>query len=79
MEKNLPAKQEVEVQSPGGEDLLQKKMATHSRILAWEIHGQGRLVDYSPWGCKESDMTELLNSSSICTSIEIVIDNIQEL
>ena len=21
-------------------------------------HGQGSLVAYSPWGCKESDMTE---------------------
>ena len=41
MVTNLPAKQEVEVQSPGGEDLLQMKMATHSSILAWEIHGRG--------------------------------------
>ena len=23
--------------------------------------GQGSLTCYSPWGCKESDMTELLN------------------
>ena len=23
--------------------------------------GQGSLVCYSPWGCKESDMTERLN------------------
>ena len=23
--------------------------------------GQGSLVCYSPWGCKESDMTEQLN------------------
>ena len=23
--------------------------------------GQGRLACYSPWGCKESDMTERLN------------------
>ena len=33
-------------------------MATHSSILAGESHGQGRLVGYSPWGRKESDMTE---------------------
>ena len=25
-------------------------------------HGQGRLVGYSPWGCKESDMTEQLST-----------------
>ena len=33
-------------------------MANCSSILAWEIHGQRSLVGYSPWGCKESDMTE---------------------
>ena len=35
--KNLPAMQEMWVQSLGQEDLLEKKMATHSRILAWKI------------------------------------------
>ena len=35
--KNLPAMQETQVRSPGGEDLLEKGMATHSNILAWEI------------------------------------------
>ena len=33
-------------------------MATHSSILAWRIHGQRSLAGYSPWGRKESDMTE---------------------
>ena len=46
------------VQSLGQEDLLEKEMATHSSILAWKIHEQSRLVGYSPWGSKESDMTE---------------------
>ena len=35
--KNLPAMQETQVRSPGGEDLLEKGMATHCNILAWEI------------------------------------------
>ena len=35
--KNLPAMQETQVQSLGREDPLQKGMATHSSILAWEI------------------------------------------
>jgi len=38
--KNLPAiqkAQETQVQSLGGEDSLEKKMATHSSILAWKI------------------------------------------
>ena len=35
--KSLPAMQETWVQSLGWEDPLEKKMATHSSILAWEI------------------------------------------
>ena len=38
-------------------------MATHSSILAWEIHGQRSLVGYSPQGHKESDTTEQLTSN----------------
>ena len=37
MVKNLPAMQEIWVQSLGQEDLLEKGMATHSSILAWRI------------------------------------------
>ena len=35
--KNPPAKQETWVQSLGWEDALEKKMATHSSILAWKV------------------------------------------
>ena len=35
--KNLPAIQETGVQSTGWEDSLEKRMATHSCILAWRI------------------------------------------
>ena len=35
--KNLPAMQETRVQFLGGEDPLEKEMATHSSILAWKI------------------------------------------
>ena len=34
--KNLPAMQETQVQSLGGEDPLEKEMATHCSILAWK-------------------------------------------
>ena len=37
MVKNLPAMQETRFQSLGLEDLLEKAIATHSGILAWEI------------------------------------------
>ena len=36
-EKNLPAVRETWVQSVGGEDPLEKRMATHSSILDWRI------------------------------------------
>ena len=35
--KNPPAMQETLVQALGQEDPLEKEMATHSSILAWEI------------------------------------------
>ena len=35
--KRLPTMWETWVQSLGQEDLLEKKMATHSSILAWKI------------------------------------------
>ena len=37
MVKNLPTMQEIQVQSLGWEDPLEKGMATHSSILAWRI------------------------------------------
>ena len=35
--KRLPAMQETQVRSLGQEDPLEKEMATHSSILAWEM------------------------------------------
>ena len=58
MLKNLPAMQETQIQSLGWEDPLEKEMATHSSILAWKSHGWRSLAGYSPWGCKELDVTE---------------------
>ena len=37
MVKNLPAMKETQVQSLDREDPLEKGMATHASILAWEI------------------------------------------
>ena len=54
--KNLPAMWETWVRSLGWEDPLENRMATHSSTWPGESH---RL--YSPWGCKESDMTEQLS------------------
>ena len=59
---NLPAMQETQDmwgQSLGQEDNPGEGMATHSSILAWRILWTEFWVTYSPWGCKESDMTEV--------------------
>ena len=56
--KTLPAKQEIQFGSLGWEDSLEKEMATHSSILAWEIpwtEEPGRLQSMESQ--KESDMT----------------------
>ena len=52
MIKNWPTKQETQVQFLGQEDPLEKRMATHSKCLTGEFHGQRSLVSYSPWGCR---------------------------
>ena len=52
--KNLPAMEEIWVQSLGQEDPLEEEMVTHSSILT---HAQRCLVGYSLWGRKESDTT----------------------
>ena len=54
----------VVVRSLGREDPLQKKMVTHSSILAREIHGQRGLASHSPHGRKESDTTQQQNNNN---------------
>ena len=61
MVNNLLAMLETWVQWLGQEDPLEKGMATHSSILAWQIpwtEEPGRL-----YSCKELDMTEQLTLS----------------
>ena len=50
--------QATQVQSLGQQDSLEKGMATHSGILAWEILWTEELGGLQSKGCKESDMTE---------------------
>ena len=50
MVKNLPVMQETQVLSLGQEDPLEKKMATHSSILAWRIPGTGEPVGLPSMG-----------------------------
>ena len=66
MVKSLLAMQEIQerqVQSLGWEDPLEKEKQPPPVFLPGELHGQKSLVGYSPWGLKESDMTEQLSLS----------------
>ena len=56
--QNPPAMWETWVRSLGWEDPLEKGNATTPVFWTGEFHGL-----YSPWGCKESDMTESLSLS----------------
>ena len=47
--KRLPAMRETQVQSLGREDPLEKEMAAHSSIVAWEVPWAEE-AGYSPWG-----------------------------
>ena len=63
MVKNPRAMQGTRVQSLRWEDLLEKEMATHSSILAWEIpltEEPGRLQSMG----LQRDMTEQLNNNN---------------
>ena len=55
MVKNLPVMQETQVRSLGQEDSLEKRMATHSSILAWRITCAEELGELQSVGLKEPD------------------------
>ena len=47
-------------------------VSTHSSTLAWEIPWTEELVGYSPWGCKELDVTEQLHLLYL-TSVVVLV------
>ena len=53
--KHLSTMWETQVQSLGQEDLLEKRMATHSSILAWRI----------PWTEEESGGLHFMGSQRV--------------
>ena len=58
MVKNSPSMQEMWVRSLGQEDPLEKEMAIHSGILAWEIPQTEEPGGLQSMGSQETDMTE---------------------
>ena len=65
--KHLPTMRETRVRSLGREDPLTTEMATHSVFMPGKSHEPRSLVGYSPWGRKESDTTERLLFTFVCT------------
>ena len=63
VEKNLPAVQETWVQFLGWEDPLEKEMATHSSILAWEIPWTEECGGLQSMGSQKSQ-TQLSNQTT---------------
>ena len=63
--KNMPDNtgEEMRVRCLSQEDPMEKEMATHSTILAWQIPGQRSGVSYSLQCCKEANLTERLNNN----------------
>ena len=47
-----------QVESLGQEEPLEKRLATHSSILAWRIPWKEQPARLQSWGCKKLDMTE---------------------
>ena len=61
--KRLSTMRETRVRSPGR---WRRDWQFTPVLLPGKSHGQRSLVDYSPWGRKESDMTEQLHFHFSC-------------
>ena len=61
---HLPT-QEVRIHSRVGKIPWRRKWQPTPGFLPGEPHGQRSLVSYSPWGSKESAMTELLSTHTV--------------
>ena len=61
----VPAIQKAQVQSLVRTIPWRREWLPTPVLLPGEFHGQRRLVGYSPWGRKESDVTEYLNNNRL--------------
>ena len=57
-----------------GKILWSKKWQPAPVFVPGQFHGQRSLADYSPWGCKESDMIEQLNNNKYLI-LEGILEN----
>ena len=70
MVKNLPAMLETWVRSLFGKISWRRKWQPTPVFLPGKSHGQKSLAGYSPWGHKESDMTEELTPIHMTVSTD---------
>ena len=66
--------QEIQVGSLGGEDPLEKGMATHSILLAWGITWTEESGELWSMVCKESDTTDhlsIINKKYMCVCVYV--------
>ena len=68
--------QKTQVRSQGGEDPLEKEMATHSSILAWKIPWTEESAGLQSMSCNESDRTEHTCMTIPITSLKISKDRV---
>ena len=71
--KNLLVVQRHQVRSLSWEESWSRKWQPTLVFLPGESHGQRSLVGYSPWGHKEPNMTELLNSNNKYAYLRLLI------
>ena len=71
--ENLPAMQETQVQCLGQEDPLEKEVATHSSILAWEIPWTKEPGGLQSMRLQKVQVTEQLNDDDpiMCVGLKI--------
>ena len=69
----LKTQETSRVLSLGWEDPLEEGMQPTSVFLPGKSQGQRSLAGYSPWGCKESDMTTIIISPDILTSLRTIV------
>ena len=63
--KNLPEMKGTWFTLWVGKILWRSKWLPTPVILPGEFHGERSLVGYSLWGCKESEITKLVNNTSV--------------
>ena len=87
MVKNLPTMREIvdcrlrlRFHPRVGKTLWRREWQSMPIFLPREFHGQRSLVGYSPWDCKESDMTErLTHRIPVIVIVELCLDGIYAL